>query len=259
MSVGARTALVRAADENQVRAFQLLVPHASSPNAATATFGEVVAVVTATPSAFFNPIIVAGDSASEADVRAAVTFANERGVRPSLQVRTDLEPAAAVVAGELDYVRAEPPTPGLALGPVPTTIPVAPPELEIETAIDQAGVERWFASADTMRPFIPASFGLDPDVRLVVGAVDGVPVTNAAAVRSDGAIGIYAVGTTESVRRRGYGAAITWAAIQAGREAWGDAPAILQSSEMGLGVYRSMGFREICRYAIWYPAPAVPG
>jgi predicted GNAT family N-acyltransferase len=58
----------------------------------------------------------------------------------------------------------------------------------------------------------------------------------------------------ERARRRGIGRAVTWAAIDAGRTAWDSEIAILQSSEMGAAVYRSMGFEEISRY-IWLDRP----
>jgi ribosomal protein S18 acetylase RimI-like enzyme len=61
-------------------------------------------------------------------------------------------------------------------------------------------------------------------------------------------VGIYAVGTARDHRRLGYGRAVTWAAIEAGVEAWGGTFAVLQSSEMGVPVYASMGFTVIGRY-----------
>lgn len=250
-----RTALQRAADDNLLEAFERLVPYSSSARAGIGRFGGAVAVVTGTPSPFFNPVTVVGDAVTEAEVRDAIAFATKRDVRPSIQVREDLEPAVAVVGGELGYLRDDAWTPGMVLDPVPDP-PLPPAELEMRIVTDEAGLETWYGAAPQMRPYIPLGFALDGDVRMVVGSVDGTPVTTSGVFRTDRVAGIYAVGTAEAFRRRGYGAAVTWAAIRAGRDAWGALPVILQSSAMGLGVYRSMGFREICRYAIWYPAPA---
>jgi GNAT superfamily N-acetyltransferase len=248
-----RSETQRAADDNLVQAFQRLVPYSASPSASTAWFGGAVAVVTGSPSAFFNPITAVGDLVSESDLRDAMAFAAGRGVQPSIQIRVDLEPAVEAVFGDLGYQRDEWLTPGMALDPLPEDSPPAAPELGIETVVDEAGLDRWFGASPGMRPFIPRGFAFDPDVRLVVGSIDDEPVTTALVFHTDAALGIYAVGTVESARRRGYGAAITRAAIDAGRATWGALPAILQSSEMGSGVYLSMGFREICRYAIWLP------
>jgi predicted acetyltransferase len=69
-------------------------------------------------------------------------------------------------------------------------------------------------------------------------------------------VGVYAVGTSTVARRRGIATAMTWAAVQAGRE-WGCAAATLQASEMGEPVYRAMGFETVARYVTFEePRPA---
>jgi len=88
----------------------------------------------------------------------------------------------------------------------------------------------------------------DDRVLAVVAYVAGEPVSCAAAIRSGSTVGIYAVATVELARRRGYGRATTWAAIDAGRNAWHGTTAILQSSEAGVPVYRSLGFVTVGRY-----------
>jgi ribosomal protein S18 acetylase RimI-like enzyme len=56
--------------------------------------------------------------------------------------------------------------------------------------------------------------------------------------------GIYAVATDEPMRGRGYGRALTLAAMHAGREMGLDT-AVLMASELGQPVYRRIGFREV--------------
>lgn len=246
-----RSAIQRAADGNMVAAYLLLAGYMPSP-AAVETFGGAIVGVTGIPSPFFNPVLCVGDELRDADLRKAVEFAAERGVRPSLQVRTDLAAPAERVADELGFERDDPDTPGMVLDPVPRDLPTPPAELRILPVTDDPSADSW-AAAGSLGAVLPRAFIRDPSIRGVVGSVDGVPLTHAFVTVSDGAMGVYAVGTTESARRRGYGAAITWAAIAAGREAWGEMPVVLQATEMGLPVYLKMGFREICRYAIWYP------
>ena len=53
--------------------------------------------------------------------------------------------------------------------------------------------------------------------------------------------------TPPEFRRRGYGAAATWAAIEVGAQRGCD-HAVLQASEMGAPVYRRMGFVDVGRY-----------
>jgi GNAT superfamily N-acetyltransferase len=253
--VSAPSEIQRAADENMLAAFGLLVPHATSLAAGAATFGEAVAVVSGAHSPFFNPVIAVGETARADDIRAAVEWVRGRGIEPCVAVRADLEPAVAAAAPALGLVADTWAMPGMVLEPVPEPIPAAPPELRLTTMADAGGLEAWYTVAgEGMRAVIPPGFAFDPAVRLVVGSVEDRPVCHSIVVRSEHAHGIYAVGTAEDARRHGYGAAVTWAAIQAGRDAWGDRPAILQSSEMGDGVYRRMGFREICRYVIYGPS-----
>ena len=85
------------------------------------------------------------------------------------------------------------------------------------------------------------------DVRFFLGSLDGRTVATSFAVRTLDVVGVYGVGTDESVRRRGIGTAMTWACLGAGRD-WGCTTAILQASEMGRGVYASMGFRPVTSY-----------
>jgi hypothetical protein len=111
-------------------------------------------------------------------------------------------------------------------------------------------------SGEVFRRVFGNALVADPNVRLAVGYLAGAPVSGAAVLRSERTIGIYAVGTVEAARRRRIGRAVTWAAIGAGRAAWGSEIAILQSSEMGVPVYRSMGFEQVSRY-IGFERPKV--
>jgi len=64
--------------------------------------------------------------------------------------------------------------------------------------------------------------------------------------------GIYAVGTVERARRRGVGTAVTWAAVQQARD-WGCWAVTLQATQMGLPVYRAMGFQTVVEYITYLP------
>ena len=248
-----------ACDENFVAAFRRLVPHATSERAGAQSFGTAVAVVSGAPGSFFNPVLVAGSRAEPADVAAAVAWVRARGAEPSIQARADLFPAVEVTGRSLGLEPEAWTMPGMALHPIPTAIPGPPTELETVVVETESEIDAWFAAAgEGMRKVFRTTFARDDNVRLVVGLVGGTPVCQAAAIVSPTAVGIYAVGTIEAARRRGYGLAVTWAAIAAGREAWARDAAILQSSEMGERVYRSMGFREVCRYVISVP-PRKPG
>lgn len=162
--------------------------------------------------------------------------------------------------------------PGMTLRPI-TAPPPAPAELTICRVADAAGLRDFWtlggpilpeqaAAADPatnlMRYFNPSlACALDPDIALFVGYVDGRPVTSAALYRVEEIADIGAVATLPAYRRRGYGAAMTWAAVAEG-VARGCSVAVLRATEMGYPVYRRMGFTTVCTIRIYVP-PAAPG
>jgi ribosomal protein S18 acetylase RimI-like enzyme len=75
---------------------------------------------------------------------------------------------------------------------------------------------------------------------------DGRPVASATLCTAGETAGIYAVAVAEDARRRGYGRAVSLAALQGGADA-GLRFGVLQSSQMGFGVYRGIGLTLVCR------------
>ena len=69
-------------------------------------------------------------------------------------------------------------------------------------------------------------------------------------------VGIYSVATPAAHRGRGYGGALTaWATAHS--FAAGATFAYLQSSEIGVSVYRRIGFRQVDMFAVYTrPAPS---
>jgi hypothetical protein len=97
-------------------------------------------------------------------------------------------------------------------------------------------------------------FGL-PQVRLFAGLVDGSVVATSMLIASGAVAGIYWVATLEGHRGRGYGEALTWAAVAGGRE-FGCRIASLQASKLGRPVYARMGFAHVLDYEHLLPPPA---
>jgi ribosomal protein S18 acetylase RimI-like enzyme len=85
-------------------------------------------------------------------------------------------------------------------------------------------------------------------MRFFIGYQDSRPVACAAACVGEREVGVYMVATLPEARGRGYGAAITAAAIAAAPHL----PAVLQASGLGQPVYRRLGFQEISPYTLWY-------
>ncbi len=84
---------------------------------------------------------------------------------------------------------------------------------------------------------------------LLVGSVGGTPVARSMAVVRDGLVGVHNVYVPPSLRQRGYGAAITAATVDVGREL-GARAACLEATEMGEPVYRRMGFVHRYDYVV---------
>ena len=244
----------RLADENVIAAFSLGQERLGDPRGGSARFGAVRVVAVGVDVAFYNPVLALDPATTPANVQTAIEWVESKGLPVSVQVRNDLDDQVRSAIEELGLVADEWPTPVMALEPIPADPPgsaVAPPaDVALRTGGEEL-LDDWHAaieSGTTFRRIFGPTLGRDPRVRLAVAYLDDVPVSAAAAISSRSSVGVYAVGTVERARRRGIGRAVTWAAIEAGRTAWGSTIAILQSSEMGLPVYRSMGFEVISHY-----------
>ena len=93
------------------------------------------------------------------------------------------------------------------------------------------------------------SVGLER-LRHYLGWLDGAPVAVSSVFCSDGTAGVYSVGTIESARRQGIGAAMTLRPLQEARQA-GASAGVLSSSPMGLRVYAALGFVEHCTIGVY--------
>jgi ribosomal protein S18 acetylase RimI-like enzyme len=87
----------------------------------------------------------------------------------------------------------------------------------------------------------------DSRLHCYIGWVEGRAVSVSMAYISHGVAGVYGVATVPEFRRRGYGEAITWAAIGSGPSL----PAVLEPTEIAASLYRRMGFAEVGRLRKW--------
>jgi len=123
-------------------------------------------------------------------------------------------------------------------------------DAELVTDVMVAG----FEMPPDLRPFIGevmvgALAEPDTALRIVLAERDGVPLSTALGGVVDNVVVIYNVATVPEARGRGLGRLVTLAALHDAR-ARGAGAAVLESSEMGYGLYGGLGFQDVGRYRL---------
>jgi GNAT superfamily N-acetyltransferase len=148
--------------------------------------------------------------------------------------------------------RATSPSPGMAadLTGISTQIHF-PDGVRVEEVVGPASLNRWvhtLTEAFDLPETVGKMFAIqNSQFRPFLAYLDGKPVATSALFVADGVAGIYCVGTKAEARRRGIGTVITHAPLLEARKQ-GCRYAILQSSELGLNVYKQLGFVEQCQF-----------
>ena len=119
-------------------------------------------------------------------------------------------------------------------------------EVEEFEAVSVRGFENEAATITPGRIHPPAILD-EPRMVLWLGQVEGKPIGAAMSYRTDEAVGIFGVTTIASTRRRGYGTALTRAAMLVDS----GLPSILAPSPEGEGVYRRLGYEQVGELRIW--------
>ena len=102
---------------------------------------------------------------------------------------------------------------------------------------------------------IPRRLPAEPVPLRWLGRIDGTAVATSRVSIGAGVAGLYAILTRPSHRGRGYGRAMTIAALRAAASL-GHRISVLQASDLGYGVYQRLGFRELFAYDVWvHPEP----
>lgn len=157
--------------------------------------------------------------------------------------------------------------PGLVLAPIPSP-PAVPPGLAIRRVTEDADLSAFFsvlrrasAPGELTEPLPPhpqeslipsLAAATDPDAALFVGHAEGEPVASSILYRYGDVAEIVGVTTLPRYRGRGFGTAMTWAAITEGA-ARGCSAATLTASAMGYPVYIRMGFTPVCVFRTYAP------
>jgi ribosomal protein S18 acetylase RimI-like enzyme len=151
--------------------------------------------------------------------------------------------------------------PSRAHGPAPDAY--LPADLQISPLTDRARLPDWLAAyggnglpapvgqaildLESSLGFEPGGESASPYVRYIAYR-SGRPLATATLFVWAGTAGLYNVHTLPGARPQGLGAALTPRAL-ADAQARGCTVAVLAASPLGLGLYRTLGFREHCRFS----------
>jgi GNAT superfamily N-acetyltransferase len=143
--------------------------------------------------------------------------------------------------------------PALVLAQIPSILPAPPPELAIVRVQDEPALAA-FRSITRMAPATIPSLvaATDPAVALLVGSLDGEPVTTGRLSCLGTVAEVNSVTTKPGYERQGYGTAMTWAVLAEGAER-GCVSAILTATTMGFPLYVRMGFEPVAVYRMYLP------
>jgi GNAT superfamily N-acetyltransferase len=140
------------------------------------------------------------------------------------------------------------------------------PHVSIDRVDDAGTLATWSEvlceSFSAPRPFghaftelaLTIGLGARSPFRHFLARVNGQPAATCSLFLGAGVAGIYDVSTLPERRKRGIGRRITAAAMHDAR-ALGYRMAILHSSSLGAGMYRALGFKDICPIGqhVWVP------
>ncbi|MEM7050626.1 MAG: GNAT family N-acetyltransferase [Acidobacteriota bacterium] len=138
------------------------------------------------------------------------------------------------------------------------------PDLEVRRVENDADLAAWsdvgavgfgfpdFATAPFLDLF--CAIGTEPPWHHFVARADGRPVATASLLEGAGVAGLYNVATIPEARNRGIAAEISRRALAVAADL-GYRTAILQSTLMAVGVYRRLGFREVCKLTLFTGTP----
>lgn len=222
-------------------------------------FGAIRCSSVGVPMPLFNQAFVF-EEPSAPDLAGASSWLSERNVPFWVTAPDSL---AGVIAEMAESAGLEPTaatTPGMAYAPLADLSAESVGDTEILPVTQEAQLddfatvasEAFGAPVQAASMLAPGSTLDDERCSWFLSYVDGDPAACGQLLRTGEVAGVYSIGVRERFRRRGLGAAITAAALVAGRDS-GCSIGVLQASPMGAPVYDRMGFETVTLYHSFAP------
>ena len=234
---------VHLAERCYLEAWRLLA--SCSDGGAVHETDDLLFTATTLPVPNFNSGFVRPGADPAACIKATRDFFRARGAPFMLRFRGDAAALDACIAAGLEPDMSHP-VMVAAVADIATPVDVDIRRVEATSWVDHAGtVEAAFgAPPGFLAPVLPETLAEQPGYAAFALYVEGEVAATAALVVVDDIAGIYNVGTREAFRRRGFGGAVTAAAVAEGARR-GCRLTTLQASAMGHPVYERMGFRTV--------------
>lgn len=232
--------------------------------------GEIVWAICGVHSSWMNGVVrtkLPPDANVDTAIASVLARARERAIPFGWFVPPGTSPAHLGERLEAHGMEFEDHEPGMAvpLAVLPETVPV-PDELSVVEVLDLPTLEQWIETLGISygtswqslrsRYEMRAAQGLGPGTpyRSYLAYLGDRPVATSELFLGAGVASILWVGTVPEARRLGIGAAVVLAPLQEARRL-GYRIGALTASKAGYGVYRQLGFREMCRIAHYSWSP----
>jgi ribosomal protein S18 acetylase RimI-like enzyme len=221
---------------------------------------ELLWVSTALPFPFLNGVVRTNLTPDTVDAAVVVTLDHfkQRNVPALWLIGPSSQPAdlgRTLVAHGLSHMSEDP---GMAmdLHRLNDNIP-SPAGLIIERVNDATALRIWCGFTDQpgladalFELGMAIGFGIERPLSHYLGWLNGKPVATASLVLGGGVVGICNVMTIPEAQRQGIGSLMTAVPLREARS-MGYRIGVLQSTKMGLNVYRRLGFQEYCTISIY--------
>ncbi|MGE5595058.1 MAG: GNAT family N-acetyltransferase [Hyphomicrobiales bacterium] len=227
------------------------------PGAEGAEVGPFRVMEAGVENPLFN-VVVATARASGTDIAAVEGWYRARDAGFRVVVREPVDRELIGLLRARGYTPRER-EPGMLLEQLPASMAPAP-GLDIERvhdlpgALDYADAEPGDDGRDVRAAISRAALAL-PGCAMLLGRAGGLPVARSMGLVTGEMVGVYNVYVRPEYRRRGFGEALTAAALLAGAEQ-GAKRATLSATELGYPVYERMGFKTLFDFVSYWPPSA---